>query len=173
MRRGENDLMPDDEFRAFVEQRYAHLLRTAYLLCGSADRAEDLLQSALISAMRRWRRMDHPEAYIRRIMVNTLINRWRRPIREVASAFPPDRAVHDEPIEERDELWQALLWLPVRMRAVLVLRYWEDRSEEETAQILGVSVGTVKSQASRGLARLRDIIGEQRSRPLAPAHGRN
>jgi RNA polymerase sigma-70 factor (sigma-E family) len=153
--------MPDDEFRIFVEQRYTQLLRTAYLLCGSADRAEDVLQSALVEAMRRWRHIEHPEAYLRRSMVNQLANRWRRPIREVLTAILPDRGYLDESPEERDELWQALGRLPVRMRAVLVLRYWEDRSEQETAKILGVGAGTVKSQASRGLARLREMLAGQ------------
>jgi RNA polymerase sigma-70 factor (sigma-E family) len=165
--------MPDDEFRTFVEQRYAALLRTAYLLCGSTDRAEDLLQSALVAAMPRWRRMDHPEAYIRRIMVNQLANRWRRPIREVVMSVLPDRPFHDHQIEQRDELWEALGLLPVRMRAVLVLRYWEDRSEQETADILSISVGTVKSHASRGLARLRQLIEPTPTSSLTTANGGN
>ncbi|MEV6970840.1 SigE family RNA polymerase sigma factor [Hamadaea sp. NPDC051192] len=152
--------MPDDEFRAFVEQRYTALLRTAYLLCGSPDRAEDLLQAALLAALPRWRRMDHPEAYIRRIMVNQLANIWRRPIREILTAVLPDRPVRDTAIEERDAMWLALGRLPARTRAVLVLRYWEDLSEAETAQVLEMSLGTVKSHASRGLARLRDLLGE-------------
>ena len=150
--------MPDDDFRAFVEQRYTVLLRTAYLLCGSHDGAEDLLQTALAAALPKWRRMDHPDMYIRRIMVNQLSNIWRRRIREIVTAVLPDRAWHDDAFEDRDELWAALRRLPVRMRAVLVLRYWEDRSEQETAQILGVSAGTVKSHASRGLARLRELV---------------
>lgn len=165
--------MPEDEFRTFVEQRYAALLRTAYLLCGSADRAEDLLQSALVAAMPKWRQMDHPEAYIRRIMVNQLVNRWRRPIREIVTAVLPDRPFHDEPIEQRDELWTALGRLPVRMRAVLVLRYWEDRSEQETADILGISTGTVKSHASRGLARLRLLVDPTPGCSLSTANGGN
>lgn len=163
--------MPDDDFRAFVEQRYTALLRTAYLLCGSADRAEDVLQNALASALPKWRRMEHPDAYIRRIMVNQLANIWRRPIREIVTAVMPERAWHDDAIEERDELWLALGRLPVRMRAVLVLRYWEDRSEQETAQILGVSVGTVKSHCSRGLARLRKLVEPRPASALTTANG--
>jgi RNA polymerase sigma-70 factor (sigma-E family) len=156
--RGENGSMPNDDFREFVEQRYTALLRTAYLLCGSVDGAEDLLQTALAAALPKWRRMDHPDMYIRRIMVNHLVNRWRRPIREIVTAVLPDRAWRDDPVEDRDELWTALGRLPVRMRAVLVLRYWEDHSEQETARILGMSAGTVKSHASRGLARLRELV---------------
>jgi RNA polymerase sigma-70 factor (sigma-E family) len=150
--------MADDDFRAFVERRYTALLRTAYLLCGSRDGAEDLLQTALAAALPKWRRMDHPELYLRKIMINQLVNRWRRPIREIVTAVLPERACYDSGVEDRDEMWAALGRLPVRMRAVLVLRYWEDRSEQETAQILGVSVGTVKSHASRGLARLREFV---------------
>ncbi|WP_166389040.1 SigE family RNA polymerase sigma factor [Catellatospora methionotrophica] len=162
--------MPDDDFEAFVQQRYTALLRTAYLLCGSRDRAEDLLQNALAAALPKWRRMDHPEAYLRRIMINQLANVWRRPIREIVTAVLPDRPGHDPAIEDRDELWSALRRLPVRMRAVLVLRYWEDRSEQETAQILGVSVGTVKSHASRGLDRLRELVPEP---SMATRNGEN
>jgi RNA polymerase sigma-70 factor (sigma-E family) len=166
--------MADDDFAAFVAQRYSALLRTAYLLCGSRDRAEDLLQSALAAAMPKWRRMDHPEAYLRRVMVNQLANDWRRPIREIAAAVLPDRArPADHTVEDRDELWNALRRLPVRMRAVLVLRYWEDRSEQETAQILGMSVGTVKGHASRGLARLRDMVEPRTSGALTTANGSN
>lgn len=162
--------MPDDDFREFVQLRYTALLRTAYLLCGSRDGAEDLLQTALATALPKWRRMENPEGYLRRTMVNCLANRWRLPIREIVTAVLPDRAWHDRGIEDRDELWSALGRLPVRMRAVLVLRYWEDRSEEETAQILGMSTGTVKSHASRGLARLRQLV-EPRPRAISRPAG--
>jgi RNA polymerase sigma-70 factor (sigma-E family) len=152
--------MADEGFRTFVEQRYASLLRTAYLLTGATHAAEDLLQSALLASMSRWRRMDHPEAYVRRVMVNQLVSRQRRRrLVEVLTAVLPERP-GPEPTEPglRDEMWQALRQLPVGMRAVLVLRYWEDLSEAQTAEALNCSVGTVKSQASRGLARLREIV---------------
>ncbi|BCJ72958.1 DNA-directed RNA polymerase sigma-70 factor [Catellatospora sp. IY07-71] len=165
--------MPDEDFQSFVEQRYTALLRTAYLLCGSHDRAEDVLQNALAAALPKWRRMDHPDAYVRRVMVNQLANDWRRPIREIVTAVLPDRASRDTAFEERDELWTALRKLPVRMRAVLVLRYWEDRSEQETAEILGVSAGTVKSTASRGLARLRELVEPRQSSALSTVNGGN
>jgi RNA polymerase sigma-70 factor (sigma-E family) len=165
--------MPDEDFQSFVEQRYAALLRTAYLLCGSRDRAEDVLQNALAAALPKWRRMDHPDAYLRRVMVNQLANGWRRPIREIVTAVLPERASRDAAIEERDELWAALRKLPVRTRAVLVLRYWEDRSEQETAEILGVSAGTVKSTASRGLARLRELVEPRPSSDLHTVNGGN
>jgi RNA polymerase sigma-70 factor (sigma-E family) len=166
--------MADEEFRLFVEQRYAKLLRTAYLLTGSPDRAEDLLQSALLATMSRWRAMDHPDAYVRQVMINHLVSRWRRRhVVEVLTAAPPERPDSaDWSPELRDELWQALGRLPARMRAVLVLRYWEDLSEAQTADALGCSVGSVKSQASRGLARLRELVTPAAVvAPSAPSNG--
>jgi RNA polymerase sigma-70 factor (sigma-E family) len=150
----------DDGFREFVELRYVELLRTAYLLTGARPAAEDLVQTALLRAMRRWSKIDDPVAYLRRVMVNQRTSGWRRAVRltEQLTAHVPERAggvdVADQ-VATRDELVRALGTLPPRMRAVLVLRYWEDQSEVETAELLGCSVGTVKSQASRGLARLR------------------
>jgi RNA polymerase sigma-70 factor (sigma-E family) len=158
--------MADDDFRTFVEARYANLLRTAYLLTGDASSAEDLVQTALLATMQRWRRMNQPEAYVRQVMVNHLISRWRRPrVLEILTDQVPDHASRTgdwtgefDSAHPADEVWQALRRLPKRMRAVLVLRYWEDLSEADTAQLLGCSVGSVKSQASRGLARLREMI---------------
>lgn len=149
-------------FREFVEVRYTDLLRTAYLLTGSRDAAEDLVQSALLTTMRHWRGIAEPMAYVRRVMVNQRTSLWRRVgSREVLTDVLPERATPDGAAgrADRDELLAALNRLPVRMRAVLVLRYWEDLGEEETARLLGCSVGTVKSQASRGLDRLRDVLG--------------
>jgi RNA polymerase sigma-70 factor (sigma-E family) len=152
-------------FQEFVEVRYTDLLRTAYLLTGDRAAAEDLVQAALLTTMRHWRSVADPMAYVRRAMVNRRTSLWRRiGSRELLTDAPPDRGVPDGAAgrAERDELLAALGRLPVRMRAVLVLRYWEDLSEEDTAQLLGCSVGTVKSQASRGLARLRDVLGPGR-----------
>ena len=149
-------------FREFVEVRYTDLLRTAYLLTGSRDVAEDLVQSALLATMRHWGTVADPMAYVRRSIVNQRTSLWRRVgSREVPTEVLPERATPDGAADraERDELLSALGRLPVRMRAVLVLRYWEDLSEEDTAQLLGCSVGTVKSQASRGLSRLREVLG--------------
>ncbi len=148
-------------FPEFVAVRYADLLRTAYLLTGTRESAEDLVQTALLSTMRRWPTILDPMAYVRRAMVNHRTSVWRRiGSREYLTSAPPDRAVPDATAgqAERDELLAALGRLPVRMRAVLVLRYWEDLSEVETARILGCSVGSVKSQASRGLTRLREVL---------------
>jgi RNA polymerase sigma-70 factor (sigma-E family) len=143
--------------------RYAELLRTAYLLTGSQHAAEDLLQTVLCKAMRRWSRIDEPMAYLRRAMVNQSASRWRRAGRlaEYLTAAVPDRPAPGDSastIADRDELMAALATLPPRMRAVLVLRYWEDLSEQDTAAVLGCSAGSVKSQASRGLARLRALL---------------
>ncbi len=156
-------------FQQFVEYRYTDLLRTAYLLTGNHEAAEDLVQQALLTTMRRWRTVSDPMAYVRRAMVNHRTSIWRRiGSRELLTNDPPDRPTPDGTgtRAERDELLTALGRLPVRMRAVLVLRYWEDLSEAETAQILGCSVGTVKSQSSRGLGRLREILRP----PERPAH---
>ncbi|MEV4491804.1 SigE family RNA polymerase sigma factor [Micromonospora coxensis] len=158
--------MDDAEFREFVEARYAELLRTAYLLTGSRDAAQDLVHDALLKVMRHWRRIDEPIAYVRRAMVNERTSRWRRiGLRELLTSAVPDRAGPDsaDAVVARDELLAALDRLPARMRTVLVLRYWEDLPEAEVAQAMGCSVGTVKSQAARGLARLRDVLGGGRS----------
>jgi RNA polymerase sigma-70 factor (sigma-E family) len=153
----------DGGFHEFVTARYAELLRTAYLLTGNRLGAEDLLQSALLKAMRRWGRIDDPRAYLHRVMVNHLISGWRRAgrLRERLTAAVPDGPGDRDPAEavaNRDQMLAAMAKLPARMRAVLVLRYWEDLSEAQTAELLGCSVGAVKSQASRGLERLRSVL---------------
>ncbi|MGB2569544.1 SigE family RNA polymerase sigma factor [Micromonospora citrea] len=154
--------MDDADFREFVEARYAELLRTAYLLTGSRDAAQDLVHDTLLKVMRHWRRVDEPIAYVRRAMVNERNSRWRRiGLRELLTSAVPDRSGPDsaDAVVARDELLAALDRLPARMRTVLVLRYWEDLPEAEVAQTMGCSVGTVKSQAARGLARLRGVLG--------------
>ncbi len=154
--------MQYDDFREFVLARSPGLLGTAYALTGDRGMAEDLLQTALLKTYRHWsdvRRSDRPEAYVRRVMANQRISWWRRRRVAESGTTVPDRAGPvPYPVEERDELWQALQELPPRMRAVLVLRYWEDLPEAEVAEILACSVGTVKSQASRGLQRLRAVL---------------
>ncbi|WP_395110922.1 SigE family RNA polymerase sigma factor [Actinomadura sp. SCN-SB] len=156
----------DQSFADFVTARGTALLRTASLLCGAHQDAEDILQSALEKAYRHWGRLDpesDPEPYVRRILVNLVISRSRRwkVLREINMARPPERpastsATHT--VELRGTLMEELRKLGPRQRAVLVLRFWEDLSEAETARVLGCSVGTVKSQASRGLARLRERL---------------
>jgi RNA polymerase sigma-70 factor (sigma-E family) len=151
----------EPEFREFVRARYADLLRTGYLLTGNRDVAQDLVHDALLKAMRHWRRIDEPMAYVRRAMVNERTSRWRRlGLRELLTAAVPDRPGPDttDRVAARDELLAALDRLPARMRTVLVLRYWEDLPEAEVAALMGCAVGTVKSQAARGLARLRVVL---------------
>ena len=140
--------------------RYASLLRTAYLLTGSTHAAEDLVQHVLLGIMPRWGQIDEPMSYLRRSMFNRQASVWRRlTSREIAGPIPePSVADATETVARRDELLAALAKLPVKMRAVLVLRYWEDLSEADTARILNCSPGSVKAQASRGLTRLRSVL---------------
>lgn len=156
------------EFAAFVAARTPALLRTAYLLTGDQHAAEDLVQSALARAHRSWRRLHHTgnaEAYTRRIMYHLQVSWWRRRrVGETLAGEVPEpraaRADHATDISLRITLRAALAKLTTKQRAVLVLRYFEDLGEAEVAQILGVSVGTVKSQTARALARLREVAPE-------------
>jgi RNA polymerase sigma-70 factor (sigma-E family) len=155
----------DESFVEFVAERGTALLRTASLLCASRVDAEDILQTALEKAYRHWPRLStesDPEPYVRRILVNLTISRARRwrILREVNMSSPPEVPAISEThtVELRGVLMDELRRLGPRQRAVIVLRYWEDQSESETARILGCSIGTVKSQAARGLARLRERL---------------
>lgn len=158
------DANDEEAFREFVVSRWNALARTAYLLTGDHGRAEDLVQDALERAHRHWGRMerqDAPEVYVRRVMVNQAIS-WSRRRRFLelpllASHAPPVDPYGDHDL--RDALWTAMATLPPRMRAVLVLRFYEDLTEAEIAAALGCSIGSVKSQSSRGLARLRQVFG--------------
>jgi RNA polymerase sigma-70 factor (sigma-E family) len=151
-------------FDDFVATRSTRLLRTAYLLTHDRALAEDLVQTSLAKAWFSWGRIEgRPEAYVRRIMVNTYSSWWRRRWNgEEATADLPERGAgqgfrpgEDVSVDDRTDLWRALARLPRRQRAVVVLRFYEDLSEAETAEIMQCSMGTVKSQASRALARLR------------------
>ncbi|MGW5557563.1 SigE family RNA polymerase sigma factor [Micromonospora sp. NPDC003944] len=166
----------EEQFREFVAARSAALLRTAYLLTGDWATAEDLLQTALTKTYLAWKRLGGIEAvepYARRVMVNTSTSWWRRRWHgERPTEVLPERAGVDE-IEQqldRDLLWRHLRELPNRQRAVLVLRYYEDMSEAQTAAMLDISPGTVKSQTSRALATLRRRLGADAS-DLAAAAG--
>jgi RNA polymerase sigma-70 factor (sigma-E family) len=146
-------------FDEFVATRSRALLRTAYLLTGDHSLAEDLLQTALAKCWFSWGRIDGPpEPYVRRALATTYATWWRRRWRgERPTVELPDRGdpAGTSPIDDRDALWRALGALPRRQRAVVVLRYYEDLSEAETAAALGISTGTVKSQAAKALAALR------------------
>lgn len=142
-------------FDEFVAARSDALLRTAYLLTRDHGLAEDLLQSSLTKAWFAWGRIDgRAESYVRRILVTTYASWWRRKWNgEHATGELPESG-HVDTVGDTD-LWTALGRLPRRMRAVVVLRYYEDLTEAETAQLLGCSVGTVKSQTSKALSKLR------------------
>ena len=151
------------DFAEFVDASLPALLRFGYVLTGSAQEAEDLVQDALAKSLRRWRRVqaDNPVAYTRRIMVNTHITRWRRWGARVRLGGVPDAAADDAGLrrgEDWDALRRALALLPSRQRAVLVLRYLEDLPDATIALLLGCSVGTVRSHASRGLTALRPLL---------------
>ncbi len=163
----------DRDFRDFVAARSAALLRTAYLLAGDWATAEDLVQITLTKTYLAWRRLGSIEAvepYARRVLVNTSTSWWRRRWHgERPTDVLPDRPAPDRLDEslERDALWRHVKRLPTGQRAVLVLRFYEDLSEAETARLLGVSVGTVKSQCARALAALRNRLAEEGIEPAA------
>ncbi|MEV5325142.1 SigE family RNA polymerase sigma factor [Nonomuraea sp. NPDC052634] len=155
----------EHDFAAFVAARGTSLLRVAYLACGDATEAEDVLQTALERTYRNWDRVrrDSPEPYVRRAIINLSISRARR--RAILSIIPvhspPERAARATDADLRHVLMEALRALPPRQRAVIVLRYWEDLSEQQTAKVLGCSAGTVKSQASKAMAKLRAAFGDE------------
>jgi RNA polymerase sigma-70 factor (sigma-E family) len=154
------------DFDEFVVDHVDDLLRTAYLIVWDEAEAEDLVQECLLKVARRWprvRRMEQPRAYARRILVNLAVDgargraRRRSELESAAAANP----IAVDPLPEFDtraELLQALGQLPARQRAVLVLRYFNDLTEAQVAEVLGCPPGTVKSSASRGLARLREAL---------------
>ena len=160
--------MQDESFRAFVTSRQHALLRTAYLLTGDQGLAEDLVQSALEKTLRRWSAIRAPaavEAYVRQAMYREQVSLWRRKrVIEVPSAEMPEprqTLLPGDAVEDHLVLQNALRRIGGRQRTVLVLRYFEDLSEQQVADVLGLSVGTVKSQAHRGLARLREAFGDR------------
>lgn len=161
----------DAEFSAFVSAHGPVLVRTAWLLCGERARGEDLAQQALVRTYLAWPRLTDPLAYARRAIATARIDAWRLRRREVLVA-PDDLVVACRPASgaaggspegphaERDLLLRALRTLPAQQRRIVVLRYLVDLPEAEVAQMLGVSDGTVKSTLSRGLDRLRGVLGE-------------
>jgi RNA polymerase sigma-70 factor (sigma-E family) len=159
----------DADFTAYLHARQARLLRTAYLLTGDHHDAEDLVQSALVKVVPKWRRIaDHPEPYVRRVLARESVNRWRgRRWREIPTDVMPE-TMHDDS-HERTALLDDLRRLSPRQRAVLVLRYFDDLTETDTAAALGISVGTVKSHAHDALERLRQ---QQSTEERTPAVGR-
>lgn len=158
---------PAREYDDFVRSRTPALLRLGYLLTGDQHLAEDLVQTALARTHQAWSRLRetaNAEAYARKVMYHQQVSWWRRPrVGESMRAELPDRPTSVDPSDRvavRATLRQALLRLTPSQRAVLVLRFFEDRTEAETADVLGVSVGTVKSQTSRALDRIRTVAPE-------------
>jgi len=159
--------LEDDEFRDFVAARGHALLRTAYLLTGDQQLAEDLVQTALEKCAARWASIRVPaaaEAYVRRTMYREQVSLWRRrrvtELPTVTLPEPRSSSTSPDAAEDRLVLRQALMRLGRRQRAVVVLRFFEDLTERQVAEVLGISVGTVKSQAHKALAQLRTTCGD-------------
>lgn len=151
------ELTDAEHFSEFVAARQAALRRTAYLLTGNHHDAEDLVQRALMKAVPKWRSIrGNPEAYVRRIIYNENISRWRRhPKGERLVEVLPESVTPEVDVATREAVREALRRLTVKQRTVLVMRFYEDLTEVQTAQALGISVGTVKSQTRHALDRLR------------------
>ena len=155
-------------FAEYVSARSAALQRAAYLMVGDVGLAQDLVQEALIKTYVAWPRLRDPgnaEAYTRKAITTTAISWYRRRAwrAERPSGPPPDLPTpgHADGVDDRTWLWQCLLQLPVRQRAAIVLRYYEDLTEVQTAEAMDCAVGTVKSQVSAGLAKLRALVGDE------------
>ena len=155
----------DADFEAYMIARQPSLLRTAYLLSGDRHGAEDLVQVAFAKLYLAWDKVQRREAldgYVRRILVNEHNSLWRRAWKHLESTTDevPEADPHHDRHDDgtRDAVWNFVCTLPRRQRAVVVLRYYEDLSEAEIAETLGISIGTVKSQASRALSGLRDRV---------------
>lgn len=164
----------DEEFTSFVRDHGASLLRTAVLLTGERALGEDLVQTALARAYGKWSRVsraDAPVSYVRRLMVNSHLS-WRRRLAsgEQVLASVPDRAArHDQDrVAAAEDLRRALLQLSPRMRTAVVLRYFEDLSQAETARLMGCTVSTVNNHVTRGLAVLRELLGPQQENDPTP-----
>ncbi|MFI2435638.1 SigE family RNA polymerase sigma factor [Streptomyces sp. NPDC018693] len=166
------------EFQAFVAGYWPRLMRTAFLLTGEQHAAEDLVQSTLERTYVAWRRVgsaDDPEAYVRRVMINTHARKHRRRLREVLAPRDDSGVTHEvadtgdriSQVDDRHTLLEALAELPPRQRQAVVLRYWEDLTETQAAEAMGCSVGAVKSNAAKGIAKLRAIPALAET----PAHG--
>ncbi|WP_330474313.1 SigE family RNA polymerase sigma factor [Terrabacter sp. C0L_2] len=175
------DAARDADFTAFMEQAGPSLLRTAWLLTGDHHRAQELTQASLVKTYAAWPRVREGEAlaYARRVLVNHRTDVWRATRREVVTDTPPEtpaRAVEgagrrdaEGTSDDRDQVVRLLRTLPEQQRRVVVLRYYTDLSEQATAEVLGISVGAVKSAGSRGLAALRAALADAAAREDAPA----
>jgi RNA polymerase sigma-70 factor (sigma-E family) len=164
------------QFEHFTAEHGGGLVKLAYNLCGDRERAEDAVQEALVKVYQRWSQLDDPLAYARTTAVNATRDDWRRSARqqrigaELGQIPLPDSSIPQEQVLQRDALMTALQGLPDRQREVLVLRYGSQLSEAETASVLQISVGTVKSQCSRALARMRELLCAADEQPLREAY---
>ena len=151
-----------DEFTRWARARQPFLLRAALLMTGDQGRAEDLVQEALTQVAMRWSRLrdSNPDGYARKVIYHGNISWWRRRRREVLTAHVVESGQHDAGVERRLVIRHALGTLTARQRAVVVLRFFEDLTERDAAEVLGVSVGTVKSQTHLALGRLREASPE-------------
>jgi RNA polymerase sigma-70 factor (sigma-E family) len=161
-----------ETFTAWASARQGALFRTAYLITANRAAAEDLVQAALMKVAARWTRLrdGDPDAYARTCIVRDNVSTWRKRRREVLVAATPDRTAADPTavVDRRLALASALASLSVRQRAVLVLRFYDDLSTQQTADMLGISVGTVKAHTHRALQRLRTAIPDLADRPTRP-----
>jgi RNA polymerase sigma-70 factor (sigma-E family) len=153
-----------DYLERLLSERGDHLMRTAVLLAGNRQDGEDLLQAAIERLLRRGRRLDSPEGYLRRTLYNLAADGWRRQgawrtkLPLIHASYAVAETDITAAVDLRDALIRSMRWLPAGQRAVIVLRYWEQLTEAETAAALGCSEGTVKAAASRGLKRMRELV---------------
>jgi RNA polymerase sigma-70 factor (sigma-E family) len=165
----------EDRFADFVRVHSASLFRTAYLMTGDYQRAEDVLQAALVRLYQRWVKveaMEWPVGYARKVVVSQAVSWWRK-----RSSHESLLQVWDEPawdgrvddVAEHERVWRAVLSLPRRQRAVMVLRYYEDLTEAQIAETLGIAPGTVKSQAHAATRRLAELLAEPQIESALPA----
>jgi RNA polymerase sigma-70 factor (sigma-E family) len=165
------------ELERLLAERGRDLMRTAALLAGSRQDGEDLLQAALERLLRRGRRLDNPAGYLRRTLYNLAADgwrrqgAWRRKLVIIGASDPAGEADVMAAVDLRDALMRVLRMLPPQQRAVIVLRYWEQLSQAETATMLGCSEGTVKSAASRGLQRMRELTRSWQEPEGGPERG--
>lgn len=160
-------VVEERSFASVFNEHHRRAVQLAYLLTSDADQAEDIVAEAFAKVYVRWKRGEVRDvgAYLRRAVANEANSKLRRRYlerREAGRRHGDDRGVRlvDDHAADRDEVWSALGRLPTRQRQAVVLRYYEDLSEAETAELLGVSVGTVKSQVSRGLARMHEVLDQ-------------
>jgi RNA polymerase sigma-70 factor (sigma-E family) len=165
----------EDRFADFVRVHSATLFRTAYLMTGDYQRAEDLLQTTLVQVYQRWPKVDameRPVAYARKILVNQAVSWWRMRSSHEAPLIPRDEPTwgdRADEVAEHERVWRAVLSLPPRQRAVMVLRYYEDLSESDIADTLAMAPGTVKSHAHTAARRLAVLLAEPARQPVRPA----